>query len=72
MKLSGHAARNEIKCWTGRNRFKEGKIQGVYLDESGLVVVPGPRYALIDSAAVHAQVLTHNQKDDPERQAQRN
>jgi predicted site-specific integrase-resolvase len=71
VKLSEYAARNGIKYRAAWNRYKAGKIEGAYLDDSGHVVVPDPRHALIGSAAVYARVSTHKQRDDLDRQAAR-
>jgi predicted site-specific integrase-resolvase len=71
VKLSDYAARNGIKYRAAWNRYRAGKIEGAYLDDSGHVVVPDPQHALIGSAAVYARVCTHKQRDDLDRQAQR-
>ena len=71
MKLSEYASRNGIKYRAAWNRFKAGKIEGAYQDDSGHVVVPDPQHALVGKAAVYARVSTHKQKDDLDRQAQR-
>jgi len=70
-KLSEYAQWNGIKYRAAWNRFKAGKIEGAYLDESGHVVVPDPQHALVGKAAVYVRVSTHKQRDDLERQAQR-
>jgi predicted site-specific integrase-resolvase len=64
MKLSQYAELNGIQCRAAWNRFKDGKIKGVYLDESGHVVVPDPQHALVGKAALYVRVSTHKQKDD--------
>jgi predicted site-specific integrase-resolvase len=71
VKLSEYAARNGIQYRAAWNRYKAGKIEGAHLDDSGHVVVPDPRHALIGRAAVYARVSTHQQRDDLDRQAQR-
>lgn len=71
MKLSEYAARHNIQYRAAWNRYKAGKIEGAYLDDSGHVVVPDPQHALIGKAAVYARVSTHKQRDDLERQADR-
>jgi len=52
VKLSEYAQRNGNKYRAAWNRFKAGKIEGAYLDESGHVVVPDPQHALVSKAAV--------------------
>ena len=69
--MSEYAARNGIKYRAAWNRYKAGKIEGAYLDDSGHVVVPDPQHALIGRAAVYARVSTHKQREDLDRQAQR-
>lgn len=71
MKLSEYAARNGIQYRAAWNRYKAGKIDGAYLDDSGHVVVPDPQHKLVGKAAVYARVSTHKKRDDLERQAQR-
>lgn len=71
VKLSEYATRNGIKYRAAWNRYKAGKIEGAYLDDSGHVVVPDPHHSLIGKAAVYARVSTHKQRDDLDRQAQR-
>jgi hypothetical protein len=71
VKLSEYATRNGIKYRAAWNRYKAGKIEGAYLDDSGHVVVPDPLHALIGQAAAYARVCTHKQRDDLDRQVQR-
>jgi hypothetical protein len=52
VKLSEYATRNGIKFRAAWNRYKAGRIEGAYLDDSGHVVVPEPRHALVGIAAV--------------------
>jgi|GEM_PF-6936284 putative resolvase len=40
-----YATRNGIKYRAAWNRYKAGRIEGAYLDDSGHVVVPDPRHA---------------------------
>lgn len=40
MKLLEYSKQNNITYKTAWNRFKAGKIQGAYLDESGHIVIP--------------------------------
>jgi len=62
MKLSEYAQRNGIKYRAAWNRFKAGKIEGAYLDESGHVVVPDPQHALVGKAAVRYGYRLTNRK----------
>lgn len=71
MKLSQYARREGIGYRAAWNRFRAGKIEGAYLDDSGHIVVPDPVVAQIGKAAVYARVSTHKQKDDLTRQADR-
>ena len=71
MKLSQYAAQNGIKYRAAWNRYRAGKIEGAYLDESGHVVVPDPKHALVKKAAVYARVSSPKQRADLDRQAQR-
>lgn len=69
--MSEYAKRNGILYRAAWNRFKAGKIEGAYVDDSGHIVVPDPMVAVIGKAAVYARVSTHKQKDDLARQAER-
>ena len=71
MKLSQYAEREGIHYRTAWNRFKAGKIEGAYMDDTGHIVVPGPKEALKHKAALYSRVSTHGQRDDLERQEQR-
>lgn len=71
MKLSEYAKREGIGYRAAWNRFRAGKIDGAYLNDSGHIVVPDPQHALIGKAVVYARVSTHKQKDDLARQADR-
>ena len=71
MKLSEYAKRNGIKYRAAWNRYKQGKIPGAYIDDSGHIVVPDPRVLLVGKAVVYARVSTHKQRGDLDRQAQR-
>jgi len=52
MKLSEYAQRNGIKYRAAWNRFKAGKNEGAYRDESGHVVGSDPQHALVAKPAV--------------------
>ena len=71
MKLSQYAEREGIHYRTAWNRFKAGKIEGAYMDDTGHIVVPGPKESLKHKAALYSRVSTHGQRDDLERQEQR-
>lgn len=71
MKLSEYARRENIGYRAAWNRFGAGKIEGAYRDASGHIVVPDPKHALLNSAAVYARVSSHKQKADLDRQAER-
>lgn len=69
--MSEYATRNGIQYRAAWNRYKAGRIEGAYLDDSGHVVVPDPRHALVGRAAVYARVCTDKQRGDLDRQGQR-
>lgn len=71
MKLSQYAEKEGIHYRTAWNRFNAGKIEGAYMDDTGHIVVPGPKEALKHKAALYSRVSTHGQRDDLERQEQR-
>lgn len=71
MKLSEYADLEGIKYRAAWERFKKGKIPGAYINDNGRIVVPDPRVALQQRAAIYARVSTPGQKDDLERQVDR-
>lgn len=71
MRLSQYAKREGIQYRAAWNRFRQGKIEGAYLDDSGHIVIPEPESLLVPQAAIYARVSTHKQKDDLARQAER-
>lgn len=71
MKLSQYAEKEGIHYRTAWNRFKQGKIEGAYMDDTGHIVVPGPEEELKYKAALYSRVSTHGQHGDLERQEQR-
>lgn len=71
MKLSQYAKREGITYRGAWLRYKKGKIEGAYLDDSGHVVVPEPTVLNLPNAAIYARVSSNKQKDDLERQVER-
>lgn len=71
MKLSQYAEREGVHYRTAWNRFKAGKIEGAYMDDTGHIVVPDPEQELKQKAALYSRVSTHGQRGDLERQEQR-
>lgn len=52
-------------------RWKEGRIEGAYLDEAEHIFVPDPKVKLWEKAAIYARVSSSKQKYDLERQVER-
>ena len=71
MKLSEYAERKGIHYRTAWNHFRQGKIKGAYLDETGHIVIPDPEEELKQKAALYSRVSTYGQKDDLKRQEER-
>lgn len=71
MKLSEYARRNGIQYRSAWERFRKGRIEGAYLDESGHIVVPEPTVVRLPKAAIYARVSSHPQREDLDRQAER-
>lgn len=71
MKLSTYAKNHGVVYKTAWRRFKDGKIPGAYMDDTGHVYVPDPTEELHTKAVIYARVSTHGQKDDLYRQAER-
>lgn len=71
MRLSEYARKNGITYKGAWLRYKNGRIEGAYLDDSNHVVVPDPTVANLPKAAVYARVSSSKQKEDLDRQAAR-
>lgn len=71
MKLSQYAEQKGIHYRTAWNRFKQGKIEGAYMDDTGHIVVPSPGDELKHKVALYSRVSTHGQRSDLVRQEQR-
>ena len=71
MKLSEYAERKGVHYRTAWNHFRQGKIKGAYLDDTGHIVVPDPEEELKQKAALYSRVSTYGQKDELKRQEDR-
>lgn len=71
MKLSEYAERKGIHYRTAWNHFRQGKIKGAYLDETGHIVIPDPAEELKQKAALYSRVSSYGQKDELKRQEER-
>jgi len=70
-KLSDYAKKFNITYRTAWNRFKNGKIDGAYLDETNHVIIPLKQLDENKKVAIYSRVSNNDRKDDLERQSER-
>lgn len=71
MKLSEYAEREGIGYRAAWNRYKAGRIDGAFTNDSGHIIVPDKPTFEPRKAVVYARVSTHKQAADLHRQADR-
>ena len=72
-KLSDYAAKFGVTYRTAWNRFKQGKLEGAYVDNTGHVCIPifSVEKLLNKKAALYARVSSNEMKENLERQMER-
>ncbi len=72
-KLSDYALKFNVTYRTAWNRYKQGKIQGAFMDETGHVCIPLPTVdnGTHKKAALYARVSSHAMKNNLKRQTER-
>lgn len=71
-KLSEYAKEQKVTYKTAWNRYKAGKIDGAYLDNTGHVIIPEKKDNIdYKQCAIYCRVSSHRQKDDLNRQVDR-
>lgn len=70
-KLSDYAKKFNITYRTAWNRFKQGKIEGAYMDDTNHVVIPIHSFEKKNKAILYSRVSNANRKDNLDRQSER-
>ncbi len=72
-KLSDYALKFNVTYRTAWNSYKQGKIQGAFMDETGHVCIPLPTVdnGTHKKAALYARVSSHAMKNNLKRQTER-
>lgn len=70
-KLSDYAKKFNITYRTAWNRFKNGKIDGAFIDDTNHVVIPVINLDKKNNAVLYARVSNSDRKDNLERQSER-
>jgi len=70
-KLSDYAKKFNVTYRTAWNRYKAGKIDNCFVDETGHVCIKVPELVTTKKAAIYARVSNADRKDNLERQSQR-
>ena len=71
-KLSDYAKKFNVTYRTAWNRYKKGKIDGAYLDETNHVIIPIKEIdGKNNKVAIYSRVSNNDRKDNLERQSER-
>jgi predicted site-specific integrase-resolvase len=70
-KLSDYAKKFNVTYRTAWNRFKKGKIEGAFLDETNHVIIPLKNLENNKKVAIYSRVSNNDRKDNLERQSER-
>lgn len=70
-KLSDYAKKFKITYRTAWNRYKSGKIEGAFRDETNHVLIPVYNIEKLKNAALYARVSNSDRKDNLDRQLDR-
>ncbi len=70
-KLSDYAKKFNITYRTAWNRYRAGKIEGAFVDETKHVLIPVYNVEKLKNAALYARVSNSDRKDNLDRQSER-
>jgi putative resolvase len=70
-KLSDYAKKFNVTYRTAWNRFKRGKIDGAFIDETNHVLIPINKLEKKNNVIIYSRVSTSSMKDNLERQSER-
>jgi predicted site-specific integrase-resolvase len=70
-KLSDYAKKFNVTYRTAWNRFKQGKIEGAFLDENNHVLIPINKFENKNKVIIYSRVSNSDRKDNLDRQSER-
>jgi putative resolvase len=70
-KLSDYAKKFNVTYRTAWNRFKQGKIDGAFIDETNHVLIPINKFEKKNNVIIYSRVSNSDRKDNLDRQAER-
>ena len=70
-KLSDYAKKFNVTYRTAWNRFKKGKIEGAFIDESNHVLIPINKIEKKNNVIIYSRVSNSDRKDNLDRQSDR-
>jgi predicted site-specific integrase-resolvase len=70
-KLSDYAKKFNVTYRTAWNRYKQGKIDGAFLDETNHVLIPVNKFENKNKVIIYSRVSNSDRKDNLDRQSER-
>jgi len=70
-KLSDYAKKFKVTYRTAWNRYRAGKIEGAFMDETSHVLIPINNVEKLKNVALYSRVSNSDRKDNLERQSER-
>jgi predicted site-specific integrase-resolvase len=70
-KLSDYAKKFNVTYRTAWNRFKKGKIDGAFIDETNHVLIPINKFENKNKVIIYTRVSNSDRKDNLDRQSER-
>jgi predicted site-specific integrase-resolvase len=70
-KLSDYAKKFNVTYRTAWNRFKKGKIDGAFIDETNHVLIPINKFENKNKVIIYSRVSNSDRKDNLDRQSER-
>ncbi len=70
-KLSYYAKKFNVTYRTAWNRFKQGKIEGAFIDETNHVLIPINKFENKNKVIIYSRVSNSDRKDNLDRQSER-
>jgi predicted site-specific integrase-resolvase len=70
-KLSDYAKKFNVTYRTAWNRFKKGKIDGAFIDETNHVLIPINKFENKNKVIIYSRVSNSDRKDNLDRQSDR-
>lgn len=70
-KLSDYAKKFNVTYRTAWNRFKQGKIEGAFVDETDHILIPISKFENKNNVIIYSRVSNSDIKDNLDRQSER-